>query len=542
MVKEIVREEINRCLMDWWAAQDIIGLTPFTLEEPPKRMKADISTNLAMISAKKLKKSPRDVASEITGILQERSNKKIFSNIEIAGPGFINFSLSKDILYNAVQHPTFIETQNILEHKPRVLIEFVSANPTGPLHIGHGRGAALGDSLARIMRFAGCRVDTEYYVNDVGNQIETLVASVDARLKQLCGGESLMPEDGYKGAYIVDIAQELKDTKKDYRLTEIKQFVLTRILKSIRQDLAQFGVTFDYWFFESQLHNEHMVEDTLLKLEEKKYLYEKDGALWFRSQSFGDEKDRVVKRADGRLTYLASDIAYHALKLTRGYQECIDIWGTDHHGYVKRLQAAMTVLGKSSDTLKIILYQLVSLSREGKPVAMSTRAGEFITLKEVVDEVGIDACRFFFAMRSPHSQLEFDLELAKKKSNENPVYYIQYVHARICSIFREAKKNNITIQKKIAWDDLSKDEERVLMKKLAFFSDTLLLCISEKSPHHLTHYLLDMASLFHKFYDTCRVLNPNKQLTSARLALIEAVKKTIAQGLDLLGISAPSKM
>ncbi|MFH1378864.1 MAG: arginine--tRNA ligase [bacterium] len=542
MVKELIREAINACLLDWWAAKDLIGFTRYSLEEPPKRMQADISTNLAMLAAKKLKQPPQKIASEIIKILKTKLNKNIFSSIEIARPGFINFRVSSYILHNAVNNPAVVESAFNAETMPRILIEFVSANPTGPLHIGHGRGAALGDSLARIMRFLKYRVETEYYVNDMGNQMETLGASVYARIKELKGNNVDFPEDGYKGDYIVDVARAYLKEHTSTDMEEIQQFARTVILQSIRQDLAKFGVRFDYWFFESHLHNENFVEQTLAKLEEKKYIYTLDGAVWFRSTSFGDEKDRVVKRADGRLTYLASDIAYHAMKLQRGFQECINIWGTDHHGYVKRVQAAMTALGKSKDILKIILYQLVSLSRAGKPAAMSTRAGEFITLQEVLDEVGRDACRFFFAMRSPHSHLEFDLELAKKKSNENPVYYVQYVHARICSIFREAEKQNINMTKQIACGMLSTEEETMLMKKLLFFSDVLILCAQEKTPHHLTHYLLDLAGLFHKFYDTCRVLTEDKELTQARLGLIRAVQKTIAQGLNLLSISAPQQM
>jgi len=535
MVKEIIRKEINTCLAEWFKTHHLDAIPFYTLEEPPKHCAADLSINLAMVSAKELRKSPRAVAQDISALLLKHANKNIISNIEIAGPGFINITLGEDLYAHAVNNPARVSK---LDESNRVLIEFVSANPTGPLHIGHGRGAALRHSLARIMRYIGYNVDAEYYVNDIGNQIETLGASVAAHIKQSSGEAGIVPDNGYHGEYIADIARKFLLTKKQHTQKNIRAYAVDNILGSIREDCERFGVGFNNWFFESHLHEGQKQEKVLEQLLKSKHLYEQDGAVWLKSTASGDEKDRVVKRADGRYTYLASDIAYHADKLRRGYTRLINIWGADHHGYVKRVKASLAALGASED----ILYQLVSLSRGRKLVSMSTRAGQFVTLREVLDEVGTDACRFFFALRSPNSQLEFDLELAKKHSNENPVFYVQYVHARICSIFCEAEKNNSILIEKADLKLLSTPEERALMKKLAFFDDTILLCCNETSPHHLTRYLLDLAGLFHKFYDTCRVLTDNKQLTSARLMLIKAVRKTMATGLELLGISAPEQM
>lgn len=542
MVKEFIRKEIDTCLNSWFASYAVGSVPRYAIEEPPKEIGADLSINLAMMLAKFLKKAPKTVASGIAEHLRTHANKKIISDISIAGPGFINIRLGMDMLYDAVREAGRAPEIDEAHKKEKILIEFVSANPTGPLHIGHGRGAALGDSLARILHFSGYLVDTEYYVNNIGNQIEMLGASVMARLKQLQGEKSDLPADGYQGEYILDIAKKLHNEKKECNSTSAQEYAIADILHTIQDDLKNFGIVFKQWFYESELYKQNLVEKTIERFIETKHVYKHEGAYWFKSTAYGDEKDRVVKRADGRCTYLASDIAYHAGKLERGYKKLIDIWGADHHGYVKRVKAAIEALGSSPDHLEIILYQLVNLSRSGKPVPMSTRAGQFVTLREVLDEVGRDGCRFFFAMRSPQSQLEFDLELAKKKSQENPVYYVQYVHARICSIFREAEKNEIKPATNIIWSRLSSPEERMLMKKIAFFPDTILLCIDEMSPHHLTRYLLDLASLFHKFYDTHRVLTEDKELTSARLTLIEAVKKVIATGLDLLGVSAPPKM
>ncbi|MBD3272390.1 MAG: arginine--tRNA ligase, partial [Elusimicrobia bacterium] len=428
-------------------------------------------------------------------------------------------------------------------HKPSdrsVLIEFVSANPTGPLHIGHGRGAALGDSLARILRFSGHRVSTEYYVNDIGNQILTLTASVQARMEQQSGTATDLPADGYHGAYIIDIARTVSEQM--IPADRLPAYIVQYILDGIRRDLDAFNVRIDSWFHESKLHKENQIAATIEKLTHTEHIYEKDGALWLRSTAYGDEKDRVVRRSDGRYTYLASDIGYHANKLERKHSRLINIWGTDHHGYVKRLQAAMHALEASPERLVIILYQLVSLSREGKPVPMSTRSGSFVTLNDVIDEVGSDAARFFFSLRSPQSHLDFDLELAKKRSQENPVYYVQYVHARICSIFREAQRAQITTEAPVQWDLLNEPAESALIKKLASFHEIIMLCTRELSPHYLTHYLLDVAALFHRFYDTCRVIGPDRKLTNTRLQLIQAVQNTIAKGLELIGVSAPERM
>lgn len=553
MLKQFIRNQIDISVTPWLKNHGIGSLPSYSLEEPPKNIDADLASNIAMLVTKQLKTNLRKTAEQLASILLKDLGKHI-TRIEIAGAGFLNFTISDEYLTSKLveileQGNDFGKNSTL--SKEKVLLEFVSANPTGPLHIGHGRGAAIGDSLARIFSHIGYSVQKEYYINDVGNQIEMLGKSVEARFRELEGEKVEFPQDGYKGAYIIDIAKKMSAGKEATSNPDFKEIALREMMSTIEKDLLEFDVRFDTFFSESKIakdknpdkENKTEVEVVLDFLKEKQFAYEKDDALWFASSKFGDDKDRVLKRSDGRLTYLASDIAYHKKKIERGFDKLINLWGADHHGYVVRMKAAIQAIGKNPDILTIILYQLVSLVRAGKPVTMSTRAGEFITLEEVVNEVGKDACRFFFMLRAPDSQLDFDLELAKKQSSENPVYYVQYVHARCSSIFKEyLTKEHSKPDKTADLRLLKTKEERELLKKLAFFPDTLELCVRNLSPHHLTTYLMELADIFHRFYEQCRVISDDKELTLARLSIVQATAIIIRNGLNLLGVSAPDKM
>ncbi len=547
MLKFNIEEKLKSAVNSFAKSKGIEEEVSFTVEIPPKNINADLASNAAMLIAKKLKTNPRVIAQELIETLQKEFSSEI-KTIEIAGAGFINFHFTDAFLY--------AELSKILEKKEnyakqetskneKIMVEFVSANPTGPLHIGHGRGAAIGDSLGRILKHLGYNVVKEYYLNDVGNQMNVLGESTKTRYRQLKGEDIPFLEDGYKGDYIKDIARTLINEGKSFDKIDFREESHTRILDGIKDDLNRFAVTFDNWFSESSIavkkDNAGLTEvDKVCSfLNEKGFAYEQDGALWLNSVKYGDDKDRVLKRSDGRYTYLASDIAYHKNKYERHFTKVINLWGADHHGYVARINAAIQMLGQTPEALKVILYQLVSLVRNGVPVAMSTRSGEFVTLKEVLDEVGTDACRFFFLLRAPDSQLEFDLELAKKQSSENPVFYVQYVNARCHSIFKEYKKND---GKTADFNLLTSKEERDLIKKLALFEDTLLICSKTMSPHHLTTYLTETADIYHRFYEKCRVLGVEPELTRARVELLKAVSTVITKGLNLLGVSAPEKM
>jgi arginyl-tRNA synthetase len=521
----------------------------FSVEIPPKNIDADYAVNAAMIMAKKLKTNPAVIARELIDIILKEMDDYI-SKAEIAGTGFINLSVKNEILYK--------ELRVILKQKEKygtlsskgkekIMVEFVSANPTGPLHIGHGRGAAIGDSLSRVLKHLGYNVTKEYYLNDVGNQMLALAASVKAKYAQLKGENIPFPEDGYKGEYIADIARRLLDKEKNADEIDFKKEAVKDILAMIENDLKDFAVIFDNWFsegkiaFDKDCEGKTEVDKTCDYLKSKGDAYVQDDALWLASAKFGDDKDRVLKRSDGRYTYLASDAAYHKNKFERGFTKLVNLWGADHHGYVARINACVQMLDFPKEALKVILYQLVSLIKDGRPVVMSTRSGEFITLKEVIDEVGKDACRFFFLLRDPDSQLEFDLDLAKKQSNENPVFYVQYVNARCNSIVRESK-NRKDLPSKIDYSLLNAKEEKELIKQLSAFCDTLFLCEQTMSPHHFTAYLMELADIYHKFYEKHRVLSDDPKLTASRLKLIEAVTIVINNGLGLLGVSAPEQM
>ncbi|MGC9324067.1 MAG: arginine--tRNA ligase [Desulfomonilia bacterium] len=525
---------------------------PATVSVPQNKEFGDFTTNIAMIMASRAKKSPREIASLIRQELEHRSD--LFAGIDIAGPGFINFTLQPLVWVDVLkdihgQGPAY--GCSTFGQGKKVQVEFVSANPTGPLHIGHGRGAAVGDTLARIMRTAGYEVEAEYYINDVGNQMNILGHSVLTRYRELHGQDTPFPENGYQGDYIREIAQELRKIHGDGILSLdeaeaiglCREFASQSILGDIQDDLERFRVHFDHWFSESSLYEQNEVNETLEFLKSADLSYEADGAVWFRTTRYGDEKDRVLRKQDGSLTYFAPDIAYHRDKLERGFTQIIDIWGADHHGYVPRMKAAIQALGKEPDAFHALLIQLVSLVREGKPVSMSTRSGEFVTLREILDEVGPDAARYFFLMRRCDSHLVFDLDLAKKKSEENPVYYIQYAHARICSILKNASGNGI--EPDIGRADigvLKQADDLDLIKVLAMYPDVVISSAADLEPHRIAFYLVELATAFHRFYNRNRVISENGPLTMARLVLVDAVRQVIANALALMGIAAPESM
>jgi len=532
----------------------------FEVETPKHEGQGDFSTNFAMVSAKLQKMAPAKIAKSLVEAISDTPHTPLGSvveKIEVAGPGFINFFLSPGAWHPVVdqvlkQDATF--GASAIGSGKRVQVEFVSANPTGPLHVGHGRGAAVGDAVGNILSFAGFDVQKEYYINDSGRQIRTLGTSVWLRLQQIQGKTVDFPQDCYQGDYIHDIAKEVLDARgKDLADADEKQgveicarFAAGKILAGIRSDLDDFGVRFDNWFSEQSLYDSGRVQTAIENFKEKDLIYEKDGALWFRTEKFGDEKDRVVVRNNGLTTYFASDIAYHDEKYERGFDRVIDVWGADHHGYIKRIDAAVVATGRKSEQFDVILVQLVNLLRDGNPVQMSTRAGEFVTLKDIVDEVGKDAARFMFLSRSYDSGLDFDLELAKKKSADNPVYYVQYVHARITGILNKAKDEGLIDQIDFnAGSNLEKllaEEELKLIKHMAAFREQVEKSAETLHPHVVFTYLMSLASAFHAYYNRHKVIMEDRSLSLARLSLVLAVKKVIRNGLTLLGVSAPERM
>lgn len=515
------------------------------LEIPADNRFGDFSTNIAMRLSKALKNPPRDIALKLIEIIEKEAQatslKEYLKEIKVEGAGFINFYLSevylRGQLHNILKNETAALKVDLGKNEP-VLIEFVSANPTGALSVAHARQAAVGDCLANILDFLSFKVKREYYLNDEGNQINILGGSVDLRMKELAGEKIEFPENYYQGDYIYEIAKVAKE--KNIKQPELGDFAGNYILEIIRKELDDFGVKFDCWYSQKELGKSGKIEKAFEFLKKKGFLYEQDGALWFKSTEFGDDKDRVVIKSDGSQTYLAPDIAYHDDKYKRGFKWLINLWGPDHHGYINRLKASVAAFGRDPASLSIVIVQLATIFRNGVPVQMSTRRGEYITLREVLDEVGKDAARFFFLMRRTSSHLDFDLEVAKKQTSENPVYYVQYAHARIWSILRSAP---VKLNKDKADLSLLKEKEELnLIKKMLQFSCILETCFKTQDPYMVTVYLQELSESFHKFYDLHRVLTDDAALTQSRLALIEGVKIVIACGLDLLGISKPEKM
>lgn len=524
---------------------------PINLEVPPQKEFGDFASNIAMQSARVAHKAPKLIAQAIV----EQMEYPWLERAEIAGAGFINFFLKHDVIYDTLKK--ILAAGAAYGTAPcrdddTIQVEYVSANPTGPLHVGHGRGAAYGSALVNLLRAAGYHVQAEYYINDAGNQMNNLALSVNARYLELLGQPAEIPENGYHGHDIIETAQAIIDQDGDRylhmseeeRLEIFKDRAYAEKMKALKRDLANFNVFYDNWFSERTLHPE-AVQAACRVLQEREKIYEKDGALWLKSTDYGDDKDRVVIRDNGVPTYLAADIAYHKNKYDRGFKSMINIWGADHHGYVARVKAAMLALGYDASQLEILLLQMVSLFRDGKPVKMSKRTGQAITLNELIEEVGADAARYFFIMRSLDTQLDFDLDLAKSHSNENPVYYIQYAHARIYSIYRQAKDDGIDWNMDwsvIKWDTLQTDHELELIKKMAAFPEEIQRAARERAPHRIAHYAYELAGLFHTFYNHCRIIQDDKELEKARLALVTAVRITIANSLAILGVSAPEKM
>lgn len=525
------------------------------VEIPKDMTHGDYASNLAMVLASRAGKKvpPRKISEALKEHIDDRDN--ILEKVEIAGPGFINLFIRENIwatLLKEIEEKEDDYGTSDPGNGKKILVEFVSANPTGPLHIGHGRGAVVGDVLANILKAAGYSVSREYYINDQGNQMNNLGSSVYARYLELLGETVEFPEAGYRGDYIRDLAGKMMEREGDIHgrrnreaaIPDFTDYAAGAILDEIKEDLRAFGVVFESYFSEKDLYRDDGVAELLAELEAKGFIYHDGETLWFKTTDFGDEKDRVVIRKNGEPTYFAADIAYHRNKYERGFDCLIDIWGADHHGYIPRMVAGIQSLGHNKDSLKIVLVQLVNLLREGKPVAMSTRAGEFVTLREVVDEVGRDAARYNFLMRRSDSHLDFDLELAKKQSNENPVYYVQYAHARICSILRFAEERAYGIPKYEEADLglLNVPEEIQLIKVITRFPELIEGAALSLEPHRLTFYLNDLAAIFHSYYNKHKVISDDEKLSLARLYLVRAIGIVVKNALRMLGVTAPEKM
>ena len=567
------------------AASSEVGSIRTTVERTRDSRHGDFTTNIAMRLAKSVGKNPREIAQSIVAAIPASD---LVDTVDIAGPGFINFSVSATAFHNELRAILTAPEQYGRQERrdsPRILLEFVSANPTGPLHVGHGRHASYGATLGNLLDAAGFTVDREYYVNDAGRQMDILGVSVILRALEAGGQTFSFPEGGYKGVYIREIAATLdqgdvatlsaetlfeglpqdgpecdKDIKEAVigglienaeaalgleNFRRIRKHSLDAILDDIKDDLEAFGVTFDRWFSEQSLTDDNLIDEALAVLKERRMLYEKDGHTWFRATDFGDDKDRVVMRANGKTTYFASDIAYHYGKRVRGYDHLLDILGSDHHGYVARVQAGLEAMGYAGDSLEVELVQFVTLYRGGEKMQMSTRSGEFVTLRELRDEVGNDAARFFYVMRSNDQHLDFDMELAKSRSNDNPVYYIQYAHARVASIFRKLDEKSLNYDQAAgmsALDRLTETHEKALMTSLSRYPEIIELAAANRAPQHLVHYLRDVANELHSYNGAHKWIVDDAELRDARLALVDAARSVIASGLGIIGVSAPDRM
>ncbi len=532
---------------------EMTDLPPLLLEPPKQKGFGDLTCNVAMVWAKQRRKPPRAIAEAIVKNLDDRDG--ILAKVEIAGPGFLNFSFAPKFYYERLQeYEARQELTPNLGLGEKVQVEFASANPTGPLHVGHGRVAVIGDVLARLLAATGFTVEREYYVNDAGNQMEKLGQSIYVRYRELFGEKIDFPEGGYPGDYVRELAMEARQRWGEKFLSEprdaaaafFSQYGGENLLATIRDDLSRFGIGFDSFVSEKDLRARGEVEKTIALLASRNMLYEHEGARWFKSTAYGDDKDRPLVKSDGELTYFASDIAYHRNKLERGFKKLINVWGADHHGYVPRLKAAVGALGYDPEALQVVLVQLVQLTRGGVPVRMGKRQGEFVSLREVLEEVGQDAARFFFLMRKSDSHLDFDLELAKKESSENPVFYVQYAHARIASIFEQAHQSGVEMTDRSAravkLERLSEPEELALIKHVIQLPEAVEESVNELEPHRLVFYLLELAGEFHRYYNRFRVVSDDADLTWARLILLRNVQKVIGRGLTLLGVTAPLKM
>ncbi|MGP4106193.1 arginine--tRNA ligase [Virgibacillus sp. L01] len=522
------------------------------LEKPKDKAHGDFATNIAMQLARIAKKAPRQIADDIVANINQ--SKATIEKVEIAGPGFINFFMKNDYLGQLV--PTILKADKTYGQTEaglgkKVQVEFVSVNPTGDLHLGHARGAAFGDVFCNVLDAAGYNVEREYYINDAGNQIDNMALSIQARYLQALGYDAEMPEGGYHGEDLVGIGKQLAteygdkwaDADEMERVTFFKEYGLTYELDKLKKDLNDFGVYFDNWFSEQSLYDNNKVTEAVQTLKDGNYVYEQDGATWFRSTDFGDDKDRVLIKQDGSYTYLTPDIAYHKNKIERGFDQIINVWGSDHHGYIARMRSAIEALGYPVEKFDVKVIQMVSLFEGGEKIRMSKRTGKAIALRELMEEVGVDAVRYYFVMRSNDSQLDFDMDLARSESNDNPVYYVQYAHARICTMLKQAEEKGLAADENFNAELLTAEKEIDLLKKLGEFPKMIAEAAEKHTPHKVTQYVFDLATLLHSFYNAEKVLNQDEpELTKARIALMKAVRITIANGLKILGVSAPEKM
>ena len=550
-IEDTLKQEIEQAVLNAGLAK-AEEMPEVILETPKEKEHGDYATNMAMQLARIAKKAPRQIAEEIVGQLD--AEKASIEKIDIAGPGFINFFMDQSFLTQVVTEINEAKesygSSDVGQGK-KVQIEFVSANPTGTLHLGHARGAAYGDALANVMEKAGYEVQREYYINDAGNQIGILAKSIEVRYFQALGKDVDMPEDSYRGKDIIELANQLVEKHGDEfanmtveeRLEAFRNFGLEHLLQWIKQHLEDYRVPFDSWFSETSLYESGVIEQAVDQLRENGYVYEADGATWFRSTDFGDDKDRVLVKNDGTYTYLTPDIAYHQNKIDRGFDELINVWGADHHGYVNRMKAAIQALGNPKDLLDIKIVQLVHLYQDGEKVKMSKRTGKAVTMQELIEEVGLDATRYFFIMRSNDSHLDFDMDLATSESNENPVYYVQYAHARICSMLKQAEEKGIDVNAEANVSVLTSEKEMDLLKRLGDYPQVITEAASKKMPHRIPQYVFELAGDLHSFYNAEKVINPDDmERTQARIALIQAVRIVIQNALQLIGVSAPEKM
>lgn len=541
-LKEQIKEMIKSALNELYIKFDPKNIV---VEVPKKREQGDFSTNIAMQLTKVLKDNPRNIAEKIVEVLSKNTNE--IKTIEIAGPGFINIYLNDEYVFSGISN-VIKQGENYgsssIGKKEKIDIEFVSANPTGILHLGTARGAAYGSNLANIMSFAGYDVTKEYYINDAGNQIINLGISLKERYKGLCGLEENMPEDGYYGSEIIDIAKTIFDkygnSKLDEDLEFFKKVAVDYLLNIIKTDLSNFGVTFDVWTSEKSIRAKGRIEESLKILDEKGLVYKKDNATWLKTTVYGDDKDRVLIKTDGSYTYLVPDIAYHLDKFDRGFDYLVDVFGADHHSYVSRLKASIEALGYDKDKLEVRLLQMVRLLRDGEIVKMSKRTGGNITISELVGEIGKDAARYFFATRSLDGQMDFDINLALKKSSENPFFYVGYANARICSILKDAKEKNIDICTDIK--EAIDIDSKALLLKVYEFTEVLASAALKKEPHLITNYVYELASMFHNYYGKHKILTDDIKMSEKRLGLIKTVGITITNALKLIGVKAPEKM
>ncbi|WP_020007599.1 arginine--tRNA ligase [Salinicoccus albus] len=523
---------------------------PVKVEVPKDRSNGDFSTNIAMVLTKQAKKNPREIAEIITDHLDQAEAR--VKSVEIAGPGFINFRMEASTLTDVI--PQVLEQKErfgstIREDSKKVLIEYVSANPTGDLHIGHARNASVGDTLANVMSFAGYDVKREYYINDAGNQIRNLALSIEARYLEALGQRLNMPEGGYHGKDIKVIGEklaqespEIADKPHEARIVLFRSLGVDYEMEKLRKDLSDFNVHFDSWFSETSLYEDGEIEAALGKMTEGGYTYEADEALWLKTTAFGDDKDRVLRKSDGDYTYLMPDIAYHYDKAARGFDKLINMFGADHHGYIQRLKGALGALGEKPDLLEIQIMQMVRLIENGQEVKMSKRTGKAITLRDIIDMIGVDASRYFLAMRSADTHFDFDLELAKSESSDNPVYYAQYAHARICSILRQAEEKGWEIDESARLDVIVNAQALELLKKLSVFQNVVKGTADSRATHRIPNYIQELAGLFHKFYNADKVLTDDEAKTKAYLLLVEAVRQTLENALRLIGVTAPNRM